>query len=93
VAVVVAAADDGGDRPVMPGTPRLTARVAPGVGLAHEPSDLSPAGRSHGQWVAALFRDAARPGRGPAAVAAAVREAVAAAGRDPDRPHRRGTGV
>jgi len=70
--------------------PRLTARVAPGIGLAHDPTDLDPAGRSHGQWVAGLLHDAARQTTDPRSIARRVRELIADAGRDPSRPHLRG---
>jgi hypothetical protein len=70
--------------------PRLTERVAPGVGLAHEPTDITETGLSHGQWVAGLFRDAVRDATAPGAIAGRVRALIADAGRDPDRPHLRG---
>jgi len=71
--------------------PRLTARVVPGIGLAHDPTDIEPAGRSHGQWVAGLLHDAARDAVDRRSIARRVRDQIAAAGRDPERPYLRGT--
>lgn len=70
--------------------PRLTGRMAPGVNLAHEPTDLSPEGMSHGQWVAGLFRDAARSSTDARDIADRVRELIAEGGRDPKQPYLRG---
>lgn len=73
--------------------PRLTGPVAPGVGMAHEPSDLAEPGLSHGQWVAGLFRAAAGDTTDPRALARRVAALIAEAGRDPERPHLRGRGT
>lgn len=90
VDLVRRAADAAGRGILRAAVPRLTARVAPGIGLAHDPTDLEPAGRSHGQWVAGLLHDAARSTIDPRSIARYVRELIADAGRDPSRPHLRG---
>jgi len=69
--------------------PRLTGPVGTGVSLAHEPSDVSSEGISHGQWVASLFGQAARHSSVPPIIAARVRALIIEAGRDPSRPHLR----
>lgn len=92
VDLVRRAAADAGRAVLGAPVPRLTARVAPGIGLAHEPTDLEPSGRSHGQWVAGLFHEAARHTSDPRSVARRVRALIVEAGRDPAHPHRRGTG-
>lgn len=74
------------------GAPRLTGRVVPGLNVAHDPTDLSDGGMSYGQWVASLFLDASQHTLDPPAIAARVRRQIAEAGRDPDRPYRRGDG-
>jgi hypothetical protein len=95
--VVVAALDEAPPAVVGPGAPVLTERIARGLSLADEPSDLGP-DLSHGQWVASMLTDAVQAceARGvtadAAAVEAAIRHQIAAAGRDVDRPFRRGSG-
>jgi len=90
--LVIAALDEVGGAPVRPARPRLTAPVIPGVSVAHEPTDIAPAGLSHGQWVAGIFQTAARRCTEPRAIATEVRSLIVQAGRDPSQPHRRGDG-
>jgi hypothetical protein len=92
IQIVERAIEEAGHDLVRSSIPRLTGRVARGVGLAHEPSDLSETGLSHGQWVAGLFHQAAQSATTPRAIAERVRTLIAEAGRDPHHPHLRGKG-
>lgn len=81
-----------GGAPLRAHGPRLTGRVMPGVHIADEPTDISTEGISHGQWVAGLFFEAAQRSPDARAIVQDVRSRIIDAGRDPDRPHRRGDG-
>ncbi|GAA1005109.1 hypothetical protein GCM10009556_009550 [Acrocarpospora pleiomorpha] len=68
--------------------PTLTRRLGPGIGSADEPDDIGQ-GQSHGQWVSGLLTAAARKCADAETIAAAVRQAIRAAGRDPAAPYLR----
>lgn len=92
IRIVTRAVEDSPVGPVSRSAPRLTGRVAPGVNLAHEPTDIEE-GLSHGQWVARLFQDAALSTTDPVAIARRVKDLIAATGRDPSRPYLRAAGT
>ncbi|WP_062383335.1 T3SS effector HopA1 family protein [Demequina iriomotensis] len=67
--------------------PRMTARLAPGVGAADGPPDGGSFGLERCGVVAAAARSLAPGSREPGALADAVAAAFAAAGLDPARPY------
>ena len=71
------------------GVPLFTKTIAPGVGLADEPSDIQPSGLSHGQWVSRLYMSAIESASTVNGVAEAVQQLVANVGRDPSHPYLR----
>ena len=72
-----------------PPVPRFTMQLAPGIGLADEPSDLGLHETSYGRWVSNLFLAAAQKGERPQAIAQLVVDEIRTYGRDPEHPYLR----
>ena len=73
-------------------TPALTKRHAKGIGVADDPDDLPLLGDrvgSYGEWVATWLHEAIEGTEEPSEAAARMANAITAAGRGPDSPHRR----
>lgn len=74
-------------------TPALTKRVARGIAVADEPSDLgAPGSLSHGEWVTSVLVQAVAGVEDVEVVARRIVELIRRDGRDPERPYRRGSG-
>ncbi len=74
-------------------TPALAKRIARGIAVADEPSDLAAAGEmSHGQWVTGILVEAVEGTDDVEETAARIEQLIIRDGRDPQRPYRRGAG-
>lgn len=83
------AVDKGRGLVLAPSVPRLTARLLSGVGFAHEPTDVSSLGLSHGEWVSGILVKAASQAKEPGDIVPIILEEIVSSGRDPAKPHLR----